>query len=326
MGDHWLLHLQLWFNDVLGTTPGVNQLRRWYKRRLIHLHPGILFDLETLLKAISDDPLDPVWERPIGLIIPRMPTIVFCTDASLKAMGGWCWANQLNHMWRLTLADFHACGLPNKPGKWTNPQDYGCDVYPDNPHINILEFIALIVEIWICARQIHTAVTTPNHPDTFALPPPGGHRIAALADNTSALSWLRYATRTRRVPVRQLARLLTAFLSLPFPTSHFRIDGKHLAGIKNKGADHLSQFEKSPSWASAMANCAPLRTLRVCLLPRELLSVIASSVSQKRTGDWFKTAATKLWTLEPPGFVTGLNCPQDSSTSLQSNASQQTKR
>jgi hypothetical protein len=197
-------------------------------------------------------------------------------------------------MWRLTLGDFHTCGLPNKLGKWTNPQDYGSNVYPDNPHINILEFIALIVKIWICARQIHTAVTTPNHPNTFALPPPGGHRIAALANNTSALSWLRYATRTRRVPVRQLARLLTAFLSFPFPTSQFQINGKHLAGIENKGADHLSRFKKLPSWASAMENCAPLRTLRVCLLLRELLSVIASSVSQKQTGDWFKTAATRL--------------------------------
>jgi hypothetical protein len=86
MGDHCLLHLQLWFNDVLGTTPGVNLLRRWYKKRLIHLPPDILFDLETLLKAISDDPLDPIWEQPIGLIIPQMPTIVFCTELTRPSM------------------------------------------------------------------------------------------------------------------------------------------------------------------------------------------------------------------------------------------------
>ena len=284
-----------------------------------------MFDLEHLLQSISEDPADPLWERNIGLIIPRDPTITFHTDASTNAMGGWCSEVQLNHMWRITLADFHACGLPNQPGRWTNPQNYGSDVYPDNPHINILEFLALIIEIWICARQIHTATTTANHPDSFARAPPTGHCIEAVADNTSALSWLRYATRTKRTPVRNLARLLTAFLSLPFPAASFRVQGRHLAGKHNKSADHLSRFELSPSWESAMEQCAPLQNLRTCLLPRELLSILAFAISKKPTGEWFETEATRLWTLAPPGFGTGSARLVGTATSLRPKESPRTK-
>lgn len=316
MGSQRSLHLQLWFNDLLSTTPGANQLRRWYQRPIVHLPEDILADLEYLLRAVSPTASPSLWERPIGLIIPRDPTITFWTDASLNGMGGWCAADQLNHKWRLSLEDFHQCGLPAGPGRWTNPQNYGSDVYPDNPHINILEFIALIIEIWICARQIHRATTDPSSSDTFANAPPGGHRLGALADNTSALSWLRYASRTKRIPVRNLARLLMAFLSHPFITALLCVQGRHLAGRDNIGADLLSRFENAPSWESATEQYPPLATLRTCLLPRELLSVIAYAVSQKPTGDWFETKAIELWTLEPPGFGTGSATLVGTTTSL----------
>ena len=71
--------------------------------------------------------------------------------------------------------------------------------------------------------------------------------LLALADNTSALSWLRYASRTRRPHVRRLARFFLSMLAHPFPALTLRVQGKHLPGLENVGADFLSRFEKAPS-------------------------------------------------------------------------------
>jgi hypothetical protein len=135
--------------------------------------------------------------------------------------------------------------------------------------------------------------------------PPGGHRLLARADNTSALSWLRYATRTKRAPVRRLARLLTALLCHPFPSSHCQVQGKHIAGIVNISANHLSRFEKSPSWEAVMDNCVHLRTLRTCQFPQEVLSIIVLTFLREQIEGWYETATTRLWTIAPPVFATG---------------------
>jgi hypothetical protein len=54
---------------------------------------------------------------------------------------------------------------------------------PNRLHINILKMIALIIKIWLAL------VFITQHGDI-----PCGHIIAMLADNTSALSWMRYAS------------------------------------------------------------------------------------------------------------------------------------
>ena len=173
-------------------------------------------------------------------------------------------------------------------------------------HINIYEFIAIIINLWIAIRQL--ALT--------GWKVAGGHRILSVADNTSALSWLRYASRTRRPPVRRLARFLLGFLSHPFPSLHVRVQGKHLEGIKNVGADFLSRFEKAPSWESAIAQCSDLKTLRTCRLPRELLWILSSLLTAERTEAWYEEKMTRLWTLEPPSFGTGATALRGSDTSI----------
>ena len=177
---------------------------------------------------------------------------------------------------------------------------------------------AIFIELWVSVRQVHDAQTT--RPISLEAPseaiPPGGHHLLARADNTSALSWLRYATRTKRPPVRRIARLLTAFLCHPFVSSCFNIQGKHLAGTANVSADHLSRFKLSPSWEAVMTNCPHLRNLRICRLPRELLSILVSAYITEQTEEWFETATTRLWTIASPDFVTGLSRPLDTSTSV----------
>jgi hypothetical protein len=324
MGNFKSLTLQFHFNDILAKAPSLPLLRRWYQRRLCNLPETIISELQELRAHVSDNLADPYWCRPIGLLVPRTPTITVYSDASTTALGGWSSQYELNHMWRITVNDLVTIGLSNKMG-WNNKQNYHeqC-IDPMAIHINILEFIALFVELWICLRQLHSAATAIPDPATSPslsqapaeLIPPGGHRISSLADNTAALSWLRYATRTKREPVRRLARLLTAFLCHPFASASCRLQGRHLAGVLNVSADHLSRYEKSPSWAAVMANCAQLRTLRICLLPQELLSIIACAYLQPQTEELFATEMTQLWTIEPPAFATGSRIPAGTTSSV----------
>lgn len=314
MGNFRSLHLQFLFNDRLATAPGVGQLRRWYQRKIIRLPRPVIAELQDFRNAITMDLEDPYWSRPIGLIVPRSPTITVYTDASTKALGGWSAHSELNHMWRITIEDFERCGLPRNVG-WNNIGNYKEDAIDSKRvHINLLEFFAIFIELWICIRQLYLAFTTGIALFGESIPA-GGHRLLALADNTSALSWLRYATRTRRPPVRRLARFLTAFLCHPFAAEYLRVQGRHLPGLENEGADHLSRFEKSPTWESAMANCAHLTNLRTCQIPCELLAILASVYLKEQTEDWYATATTKLWTIAPPTFASGSNRLAGTSTS-----------
>ena len=323
MGIFRSLRLQHLFNDIVASAPKAPALRRWYQRKMIRLPDTILAELRDLRSKVTEDLYDPFWCRPIGLIVPRAPTITVFTDASSHALGGWSRESDLNHMWRLTVDDLVRAGAKANMG-WANRQNFHePTIDPHALHINVLEFFAIFIELWICARVIADASSPQGRSDAAApasVVPPGGHRLLARADNTSALSWLRYASRTKRKPIRRIARFLTALLCHHSIASLLCVQGKHLAGTANVSADHLSRFEKSASWAAIMENCPHLSTLRVCLLPQELLSLLMTAFSHDLTEEWFATATTRLWTIESPTFVTGSLRPRDTTTSAVSEA------
>ena len=308
MGTFRSLRLQYMFNDTVAKAPAGKWLRRWYQRRQIRLTPELLSELRSFRQLISQDLYDPFWCRSIGLMVPRTPTITIFTDASTKALGGWSRIGELNHMWRITVEELIPVGI-NPKMSWANPHNYHEPEHdPRAVHINILEFFAIFIELWICIRQLQAANTEPSLPDPSAPAeriPHGGHRLLVRADNTSALSWLRYATRTKRAPVRRIARLLTAFLCSSFAAKTVRVQGMHLAGVANVSADHLSRFEKSASWAAIMDNCPNLTPLRICQVPQELLSLLVAVFTQEQTAAWYETATTRLRTIASPLFVTG---------------------
>jgi hypothetical protein len=103
---------------------------------------------------------------------------------------------------------------------------------PDYLHINILELITLIINIWLALVFI-------THDGNIA----GGHIIAMLADNTSALSWLQYASQTNHPMVCKLTHFILD-LTLSCPICH-KLLGFDLQGILNIGVDKLSWFEPS---------------------------------------------------------------------------------
>ena len=92
--------------------------------------------------------------------------------------------------------------------------------------------------------------------------------VSLLADNTSALSWFRYASRSHRPAVRALARFgMQLMLACPHP---LKLSGKHLAGPLNKGADALSRPREFPTWASVIEHHSPLARCQPYRVPFEL--------------------------------------------------------
>ena len=168
------------------------------------------------------------------------------------------------------------------------------DIDAEGHHINILEFVAIIVNIWMIIVL-----------SRYRSPPVGGHIFAVFADNTSALSWLRYASRSHCPNVRQLARFVSALL---FASSfQGKVQGKHLAGVANRGADALSRCRKYPTWACATRRCSHLLTCQAYHLPRRLFLLLASITSGTRTAEVSAQEMTALLSLVPSTLRVGCN-------------------
>jgi len=103
----------------------------------------------------------------------------------MNGMGAW--SADLPHMWRLSMADLKARVIPTH-GRH-NPQCHEPKAEQVPAHINMLEFFGIFIELWFLLRSLKEMYDA--DPTTV---PPGGFQILALADNTSALSWLQYAT------------------------------------------------------------------------------------------------------------------------------------
>jgi hypothetical protein len=93
-------------------------------------------------------------------------------------LGGWTDLDVLHcFMWTLDGADLLYCSFALE---WLEEEATAVDTTdPDHLHINVLELIALMNNIWL------TLVFITQHGNI-----PGGHIIAMLADNTSAMSWM----------------------------------------------------------------------------------------------------------------------------------------
>ncbi len=254
-------------------------------------------DLHLLQSKLSFAPEHPIWCRPIALLVNREPTSWrYSNVCGSEGLGRWTDSNVLHRfMWRLDGNDLLDGGFAlewlEEDATVVNMAD------PDCLHIYILELIALILNIWL------TSVFITQHGNI-----PGGHIIAMLADNTSALSWMQYASRTKHPVVRELSHFIMD-LTLSCPICH-KLSGLHLQGIQNIGVDELSYF-KPPTkggghtWASIIAQHSPHSTCQAYRLLRELLSVLAMIIPSAKTGAPYELPMTRLLTLMPSNLFIG---------------------
>ena len=293
LGVYFSLRVQYALNEAIQAVwlrrgnPHPRYWKRWYRHTGIRLLPATARDLRLLRSTLDDNSAHPVWRRPIGLLVHREPTHTAPSDASYDGLGGW--SEEFSYKWRLFREDLVAVGFDMKA---INEDTCEPDGTAEGLHINILELVAIIINLWFVVMLAQQRG-----------PIPGDYVISLLADNTSALSWLRYAARSHRPAVRDLSRFamaLTLGCSVPM-----KLSSRHIAGKNNHGADALSRPSECPTWACATKQCCQLRTCQAYRVPHELLSALATIVSCSRTEEVFEPPTTALLTLVPTTLGTG---------------------
>lgn len=282
LGIYLSLRLQFELNDFL--SGGAKKGKSWWVRFRFRISAPVKAELRLLRGTLDENLHHQAWCKLIGLIIPRDVNTVPISDASYEGLGGLCRA--VPFIWRLSADDLRSCGwVITGDGRMHEP-DFIPRTDDDEAHINILEFLAIIINMWLLLKLVDIR------------PKQNEHIIAKfLADNTSALSWLSHAARTKRTRVRNLARLLTSLLltrNLPI-----QVSGMHIPGIMNRETDRLSRFSGHPSWASLMSDASlDYRNLPAFHVPRKLLTTIWSVASNSQTADTSERVTTALWRLE----------------------------
>ena len=250
--------------------------------------PEVRAELTILRTTLEENRSDLTWRREIGLLVPREPNTTLLSDASYEGLGGY--GRPFNFMWRVSAQELRKAGWKIQQEKNDAPSaaENTDRALEGNIHINILEFVSIIINIWCLLKLIDARPIKEKKDHVIAL---------ILADNTSALSWLQKAGRTRSPAVRNLAHLLTKLvLHRNFP---LQISSAHIPGEQNTEADCLSRFSKHPSWDSLTNDTSlNLQRLSAYQIPHKLLTMLWSTVSSQQTADTSAQAMTRLWRLE----------------------------
>jgi hypothetical protein len=267
-------------------------IRSFWSRGKIRFNKGVIEDLKLLAESLRLPEFSPVWSCYIGLLVPRIATHEFLSDASYEGVGGWSLGMKVQ--WRLTRDDLLEMGFNLKlidaiTGE-PDPDEKGL-------HINPLEFLAAIINLWLFLCLIKTSNRCPT-----------GYVLDLLSDNTSALSWMHFTATTPDPLLQPLARFASALL-VQARNYLTRVQPRHIAGKLNIEADALSRFQNGrlTSWADVIARCSRLQTCRICLLPRKLLSTLAALSSSQPIEGTYDELTTSLLTHEVAFLPNGSN-------------------
>jgi hypothetical protein len=304
LGNTFSLRLQYALTDAMRQPQAKNTSKTWWAKAKVLVPPEPISDMYFLWTRLLGQRNDRFWSRSIGLLVDRDPTFLLLTDASYEGLGGYSPTPTLKFMWRLTHADLEPYGINlhqlNTAEKISTGSSEG------DFHINVLEFVALVFNFWIALKLLHKE---------HNLPPRSRSQIQeilrVLADNTSALSWLKFAARIRNPGVRALALFLNALLTYcNLPIALLKEHSDHIKGKDNTVADALSRPSSvAPSWASVIAtDPLILQDTTPFQVPLKLISRVFSCLVSQKTGDISERAMTNLWRLRletlPPGWQT----------------------
>jgi hypothetical protein len=106
--------------------------------------------------------------------VEREPIHKCFSDASYAGIGAFSAYEEFNFCWRLTRDDLIQVGFDMKAIDEDSGEPDGTS---DGLHINVLEFIAMIIELWFMITKISEKG-----------PIAGGYIVSLRGDNTSAIS------------------------------------------------------------------------------------------------------------------------------------------
>ena len=271
----------------------------WWDRHRIQINRDIIADVTLLHDSLVSPNADTLWSRKIGLLVDREPNFFAIGDACYEGLGGYCL--ELSYMFRITRLDLQKAGF-DVPTDDNNMlmRVREARLRNDNSnahmaHSNILEFVTIIVNLWLLLRLC--SIRYPS--DTL-------HVVHARTDNTSALSWLSHAARTKRAPIRRLARFCQKLLT--FAPVQFCLQSSHIPGILNNDADLISRPEsRAATWASVIEQGSPqLKNCQVYLVPPSLLSLLARVIRSDVPEAMLDHEMIRLWKLVPITLSPGL--------------------
>jgi hypothetical protein len=261
--------------------------RTWWTRSWIYLSNIAIATIHQLLETLLVPESSPLWSRPIALYLERDPTHAVYSDASYAGIGGW--SSDFGFLWRICRDDLVRAGFDMKPINIVSSEP--SDIAHEGLHINPLEFLGALLNLWITIKLVMKAG-----------PRAGGYVIDLLADNTTALSWMSLASRTKNPLLQGLARIGAALL-VRAAELLTKVSPKHFPGDQNVVADALSRPPTRASPNQNVLDCviaqwSQLDKCRICLLPFKLLSEIASVISSRATAVQYEVLTTNLLTLE----------------------------
>lgn len=238
-------------------------VKGWSKYSRIHLSQASKWALRLLAQCLQDEN-NPVWTRPIGLLVPRDPHATPYSDASTTGLGGYCVA--LDFQWRLEIEQL-------LEGTGFKPQS---KKEGDHAHINILEFIGIIINIYFSVVKVIAKKKYDKH---FAFDQ--GFILHCFADNTSALSWMHHASRSHCTVTRNLAQFLLCLLFHSNKYIPLAVQGFHVKGENNERADALSRPKIFPTYKDVFETFSDLKNIPIYQIPQKLIVQLRRCLSSK---------------------------------------------
>jgi hypothetical protein len=223
-----------------------------------YLSPNFKQDI-ALIRALSTD--FNLWHTPIPHIVKRVhPFTAYCDSSSYGAGG---YSPELGFMWHLYW-----------PAQTTIN-----DMIDDDTHINIKEFLSIIITFALARRHLHRHPTTAR--DTYPT-------IMIKSDNTAAIAWTTKGISSDNRVAHHLSRILCCLQI----NSTLGLHVDHIAGEENIISDALSRIpvnsrhlpSSSLSFITEQVNLVQQRhsCIQHCVLspiPPNLLSLISTLLS-----------------------------------------------
>jgi len=256
---------------------------------MVHLTKQLVHNFKAIQQLLpTEEDCTMIWMQPISLLTPQESMFTFLSGASHKGLGGW--SPQFNLMWQVTKEEHTTLGFIMAKNSEPGPDDP-----PNILHINVLEFMALLVNVWFAL-----AMCTGNDPTHQRQ-----HIRNCWSDNTLALSWMVHAGCAKKPHSCQLARFLQALFTLS-PIC-FQFHSHHILGHSNKSADILSWPSCAKSWGSIIRHWPhDLFPCRPYLVPHRLLSKLlgctASTGIEAMSIAKTITQSTPKLRILPPGW------------------------